>query len=61
MRKVLLLAALAGAAWWFLGRRRTAARETATVGYADGSSVTLEAGAPELERLLLIASRATAA
>ena len=32
----------------------------ATIGYADGSSVTLEMGSPELDRLLQIAGEATA-
>ncbi len=61
MRKLLSLAALAAVVWWFVGRRRSSAHETATIGYADGSSVTLEPGSPELERLLLVATRATAA
>lgn len=54
MRRLLLLALLAGAVWWLL-RRERGAGETATVGYEDGSSVTLEPGAPELEPLLEIA------
>ena len=61
MRRLLSLAALAGLVWLVLRRRRSSGRETATIGYADGSSVTLEAGSPELERLLLIARQATAA
>jgi hypothetical protein len=51
MRKLLMLAGLAVLVWWVLGRGRGAAAELATVGYADGSSVTLERGTPELERL----------
>jgi hypothetical protein len=46
-----MLAGLAVLVWWVLGRGRGAAAELATVGYADGSSVTLERGTPELERL----------
>jgi len=61
MRRLLSLAALAGLVWWLLGRRRSSGRETVTIGYADGSSVTLEAGSPLLERLLAIATQATAA
>ena len=55
MRRLLVLAALAAGVWWVLSRRATVAADRATVGYDDGSSVTLEAGAPELERLLRIA------
>ena len=51
MRRLLVVAGLAGLAWWLLGRGRDGAADRATVGYADGSSVTLEQGAPELERL----------
>jgi hypothetical protein len=51
MRKLLTLAGLAGLAWWLFGRGRGGAVDRATVGYADGSSVTLEGGSPELERL----------
>ena len=51
MRRLLTLAGLAGLVWWLLDRRRGDAAGGATVGYADGSSVTLEEGAPELERL----------
>ena len=58
MRRLLFLALLAGLAWWFLGRRRGEVESSATIGYADGSSVTLAAGSPELDRLLLIAAEA---
>jgi hypothetical protein len=51
MRRLLTLAGLAGLVWWLLDRRRGNVAGGATVGYADGSSVTLEQGAPELERL----------
>ena len=46
MRRLVLFAVLGGIAWWFIGRRREAAPGAATIGYADGSSVTLEAGSP---------------
>lgn len=55
IRKLLLLGALAGAAWWLLGRRERSLELRAVVGYGDGSSLTLETGSPELERLLEIA------
>ena len=54
-----LASALAAAAWWLVGRRRNDATGTAvTIGYADGSAVTLEAGSPELDRLIRIAAGA---
>ena len=58
MRRLFSFAVIGGAVWWLRGRRRPADRRTATIGYADGSSVTLEAGAPELDRLLEIAGEA---
>jgi len=60
MRKLVWLAVIGGLAWWFLGRREAEPEETVTIGYADGSAVTLEAGAPEFDRLLQIAAGATA-
>ena len=60
MRRLFSLSLLAGLAWWFLGRRREPEHQGATIGYADGSSVTLAAGSPELERLQTIAAQATA-
>jgi len=60
MRRLLWLAVIGGLAWWFLGRRQDEPEETVTIGYADGSAVTLEAGAPELDRLLQIAAEARA-
>ena len=59
MRRLLTLAAIAAAVWWLLGRRSSASSNCATIGYADGSSVTLEDGSPELERLIQIAAEAT--
>lgn len=58
MRRLGLLAALAGFAWWLL-RRKRGPEESATIGYADGSAITLEHGAPELDRLLAIGREAT--
>jgi hypothetical protein len=55
MRRLFFLGMLAGTVWWLLGRRRAVTADRATVGYHDGSSLTLESGAPELERLLHIA------
>ena len=58
MRRLILLAALGGGAWWLFGRRSRTSEAGATIGFVDGSSVTLDAGSPELDRLLLIASEA---
>ena len=62
MRRLLLLA-LIGGARLVVPRPATedVRRESATIGYADGSSVTLDAGSPELDRLLQIAAEARAA
>jgi hypothetical protein len=59
MRRLLALLAVA-ALGWVLWRRRSQPGETATIGYEDGSSLTLEPGAPELERLLALARGALA-
>jgi hypothetical protein len=59
MRRLLVLAALAGAAYWLL-RRRKASAPRASIGYADGSSVTLENGSRELELLVSVGRRALA-
>jgi hypothetical protein len=62
MRRLLFSFALVGGlTWWFFGRRRDAPQHRATIGFADGSSVTLEAGSPALDRLLRIAAEATTA
>ena len=58
MRKLLALAVIGGIAYWFLNRGGSEDGQSATIGYADGSAVTLEAGAPELDRLVQIASEA---
>ena len=59
MRRLLWLGTLAGLAWWFIGRRRAEELgQRATIGYADGSAVTLDPGSPELDRLLQIAAEA---
>jgi hypothetical protein len=55
VRKLLSLAVIGGLAWWFLSRRRTDVGRHVTIGYVDGSSVTLEEGSPELEKLVQIA------
>jgi hypothetical protein len=61
MRRLLALAAVAGITWRLLGRRRRAAGARATIGYADGSSLTLAPGAPELERLRQVAEEVVGA
>lgn len=61
MRRLLSLAAIGAAVWWLLGRREKASTTRVTIGYADGSSVTLDEGSPELDRLTSIAAEATAA
>jgi hypothetical protein len=58
MRKLLSLALVGGLVWWLLGRRRPGGGPSATIGYADGSSVTLDTGSPEFDRLLQIAAEA---
>jgi hypothetical protein len=59
MRRLVVLGVLLGGlAWWLWGRRSPEGGSSATIGFADGSSVTLEAGSPELDRLLLIAAEA---
>lgn len=55
MRRLLVLAGLAAAAWWLLRGRGRSREPRAVVGYGDGSSVTLDAGSPELERMLELA------
>ncbi len=59
MRRLFSLAAVAGLFLWLRGRRGRSAGQSVTIGYADGSSVTLDAGSPELDRLVGIAAGAT--
>ena len=58
MRKLFWLALIGAAAWYLVNRGKGASDETVTIGYEDGSSVTLDAGAPELDRLMQIAAEA---
>ena len=58
MRKLLALAVIGGIVYWFLNRGGSDDGQSATIGYADGSAVTLEPGSPELDRLVQIASEA---
>jgi hypothetical protein len=60
MRKLLSIVAIGVAVWWFITRRGTSSPDGATIGYEDGSSVTLHAGSPELDRLLAIAAEVAA-
>jgi len=61
VRRLLILALLGAAAWWLVRRRRSTGEDVgATIGYADGSAVTFERGAQELDRFLDIAGRAKA-
>jgi hypothetical protein len=59
VRRVLLLAALAVGGWWLLRNRRRP-EPRAVVGYADGSTIELEAGSAELERMVATARSALA-
>jgi hypothetical protein len=54
VRKLLVLAGLAAAAWWFLTRHRPAPLRV-VVGYADGSAIELPDGSLERERLVVSA------
>lgn len=59
MRRLLRLAALGALALWLVAKLRgadTSAGDHVSIGYADGSSVTLEDGSPERE--LLVSSAA---
>jgi hypothetical protein len=57
MRKLLALAVIGGIVYWFLNRTGSDG-QSATIGYADGSAVSLEQGTQELDRLVEIASSA---
>ena len=59
MRRLFSFALIGAIVWWLRGRRRCANVASATIGYADGSSVTLEEGAPELDRLVQAARSVT--
>jgi hypothetical protein len=60
-RSVLVVLAALGGVLVALRLRRDRRRERVTVGYEDGSSVTVEAGAPAADRLLEIARTAVPA
>ena len=56
LRRLVALAAVAGPALALWARRRRGSpAERVTLGYADGSAVTLAAGSPGAERLLALA------
>jgi hypothetical protein len=57
MRRLLVLAALAVGGWWLVRRRRRP-EPKAVIGYADGSTIELEAGSAELERMVATARSA---
>lgn len=59
IRKLLLLGGLTALVRWFLARRETSA-ERVTIGYADGSAVHLEPGAPGYDAILGSAREALA-
>lgn len=58
MRKLLGIAAIGGIVYWFLNRGGADGGHSATIGYVDGSAVTLDPGSPELDRIVQIASGA---
>ena len=58
MRRLLALLLVVGAPLLLLLRRRDARREVVSLSYDDGSTVTLERGAPGSERLLQLARSA---
>ncbi|MBA3347413.1 MAG: hypothetical protein H0T13_02520 [Actinobacteria bacterium] len=58
MRRLLGLLLLVGAPLLLLLRRRDGRRELVSLSYDDGSTVTLERGAPGSERLLQLARSA---
>ncbi len=55
MRRLVALALLLAGPLLYLARSRRGTRERVSLAYADGSSVTLERGAPGSERLLQLA------
>jgi hypothetical protein len=54
-RRALVIGAAAGSLAALLLRRRERRRDQVTIGYADGSAVTLEAGGADADRLLGLA------
>jgi hypothetical protein len=58
MGRLAALLLLVGGLLLLLARRRQERRERVTLHYGDGSTVTLERGAPGSERLLELARRA---
>ena len=58
MRRLVALVLLGGGLLLLLARRRQERREHVSLHYGDGSTVTLERGAPGGERLLELARRA---
>lgn len=55
IRRLFFLVGAAAAGWWLLSRRGEGRGLRAVVGYEDGSSLTLEAGSLQLQRLHEIA------
>jgi hypothetical protein len=58
VRKLVALAVVAAIVWRFVARRRKPQEPRVVVGFADGSTVALEPGSPEHERLVDAASEA---
>lgn len=55
IRRLLVAAGFGALGLGLLRRRRRERAERAAVGYTDGTSIVLEPGAPELERMLAVA------
>jgi hypothetical protein len=58
VRRLLLLLLLVAGPVLYLSRRRDERRERVHLYYDDGSTITLERGAPEAEQLLAVARSA---
>lgn len=56
MRRALLAIVMGVVAWRFVSGRRGVGNEV-VVGWADGSSVSLDDGAPERDRIVAIAAK----